>query len=130
MSSLGKLAASVAHEINNPLAGILTYAKLLIRMHEEGELSEQSRERCVRNLRLVQRETERCSAIVRNLLDFARQRAPSLKETDVTAVVEEALSLLGHRLLMQNVALAKDLAPMPPSWPISGSCGSRSSTSR
>ncbi|HEX7484629.1 MAG TPA: ATP-binding protein [Vicinamibacterales bacterium] len=113
MSSLGKLAASVAHEINNPLAGILTYAKLLIRMHEEGELSERTRDSCVRNLRLVQRETERCSAIVRNLLDFARQRPPSLKDLDVSAVVEEALSLLSHRLLMQNVTLQKDLPPMP-----------------
>jgi two-component system, NtrC family, sensor kinase len=113
MSSLGKLAASVAHEINNPLAGILTYAKLLIRMHEEGELTEKARESCTRNLRLVQRETERCSAIVRNLLDFARQRSPSLKEVDVSTVVEEALSLLAHRLLMQNVALEKDLPPMP-----------------
>jgi two-component system NtrC family sensor kinase len=114
MSSLGKLAASVAHEINNPLAGILTYAKLLIRTHEEGDLSEKARERAIRNLRLVERETERCSAIVRNLLDFARQRTPSLKDIDVTAVVEEALSLLAHRLLMQNVTLVKDLAPMPP----------------
>jgi two-component system, NtrC family, sensor kinase len=114
MSSLGKLAASVAHEINNPLAGILTYAKLLIRTHEEGELSEKARESCVRHLRLVQRETERCSAIVRNLLDFARQRPPSLKEIDVSTVVEEALSLLTHRLLMQNVTLNKDLPPMPP----------------
>jgi two-component system, NtrC family, sensor kinase len=114
MSSLGKLAASVAHEINNPLAGILTYAKLLIRTHEEGELTEKAREGCVRNLRLVQRETERCSAIVRNLLDFARQRPPSLKEVDASAVVEEALSLLSHRLLMQNVTLEKDLPPMPP----------------
>jgi two-component system, NtrC family, sensor kinase len=114
MSSLGKLAASVAHEINNPLAGILTYSKLLIRTHEEGELSEKAREGCVRNLRLVQRETERCSAIVRNLLDFARQRPPSLREVDVSAVVDEALSLLAHRLLMQNVALQKDLPPMPP----------------
>jgi two-component system NtrC family sensor kinase len=114
MSSLGKLAASVAHEINNPLAGILTYAKLLIRMHEEGEMSDKVRDACTRNLRLVQRETERCSAIVRNLLDFARQRAPSLKELDVSAVVEEALTLLAHRLQMQNVALSKDLPPMPP----------------
>jgi two-component system, NtrC family, sensor kinase len=114
MSSLGKLAASVAHEINNPLAGILTYAKLLIRMHEEGELSEQARDRAVRNLRLAERETDRCTAIVRNLLDFARQRPPSLKWIDVSAVVEEALSLLGHRLQMQNVELVKDLAPMPP----------------
>ena len=113
MSSLGKLAASVAHEINNPLAGILTYAKLLIRMHEEGEMTEKARETCVRNLRLVQRETERCSAIVRNLLDFARQRPPSLKEVDVSAVVEEALSLLAHRLMMQNVTLEKHLPPMP-----------------
>jgi two-component system, NtrC family, sensor kinase len=114
MSSLGKLAASVAHEINNPLAGILTYAKLLIRMHEEGELTETMRESCARNLRLVQRETERCSAIVRNLLDFARQRTPSLKDIDVSAVVEEALTLLTHRLQMQNVILQKDLPPLPP----------------
>ena len=113
MSSLGKLAASVAHEINNPLAGILTYAKLLLRLHEEGELTEKARESCVRNLRLVQRETERCSAIVRNLLDFARQRSPSLKDIDVSAVVEEALSLLSHRLRMQDVTLQKDLPPMP-----------------
>jgi two-component system, NtrC family, sensor kinase len=113
MSSLGKLAASVAHEINNPLAGILTYAKLLIRMHEEGELTETMRQSCTRNLRLVQRETERCSAIVRNLLDFARQRTPSLKDIDVSAVVEEALTLLAHRLQMQNVVLEKDLPPLP-----------------
>jgi len=113
MSSLGKLAASVAHEINNPLAGILTYAKLLLRLHEEGELTETVRESCARNLRLVQRETERCSAIVRNLLDFARQRPPSLKDIDVSAVVEEALSLLSHRLRMQDVTLQKDLPPMP-----------------
>jgi two-component system, NtrC family, sensor kinase len=113
MSSLGKLAASVAHEINNPLAGILTYAKLLVRIHEEGEMTEKARETSVRNLRLVQRETERCSAIVRNLLDFARQRPPSLKEIDVSAVVEEALTLLSHRLMMQGVALEKRLPPMP-----------------
>ncbi len=113
MSSLGKLAASVAHEINNPLSGILTYAKLLIRLHEEGELTTTARESCARNLRLVQRETERCSAIVRNLLDFARQRVPSLKDIDVSAVVEEALSLLSHRLRMQDVTLQKDLPPMP-----------------
>ena len=113
MSSLGQLAASVAHEINNPLAGILTYAKLLIRIHEEGPLSDKSRDMCARNLRLVQRETERCSAIVRNLLDFARQRPPSFKELDVSTVVEEALSLLAHRLMMQNVSLVKALTPMP-----------------
>ncbi len=113
MSSLGKLAASVAHEINNPLAGILTYAKLLIRLHEEGEMSQTVRERCTRNLRLVQRETERCTAIVRNLLDFARQRQPSLKDIDLSAVAEEALALIAHRLMMQQVTLVTNLPPMP-----------------
>ncbi len=71
------------------------------------------REACARNLRLVQRETERCSAIVRNLLDFARQRPPTLKDLDLSAVAEEALSLLAHRLQMQNVVLEQDLQPLP-----------------
>jgi len=84
-----------------------------VRLHEEGEMTDKVRESCTRNLRLVQRETERCSAIVRNLLDFARQRTPMLKELDVSAVAEEALSLLAHRLMMQNVALEKSLPPLP-----------------
>ncbi|MBE3071390.1 MAG: HAMP domain-containing protein, partial [Acidobacteria bacterium] len=113
MSSLGKLAASVAHEINNPLSGILTYAKLMIRMHEEGELTPKVREACVRNLKLVQRETERCSAIVRNLLDFARQRPLSLKDVDLNVVAEEALSLLANQIAIFGITLVKQLAPLP-----------------
>jgi two-component system NtrC family sensor kinase len=113
MSSLGKLAASIAHEINNPLAGILTYAKLLIRMHEEDEVSGEVRASCLRNLKLVQRETERCSAIVRNLLDFARQRPLSLKEVDLNQAVEESLLLLANQIAIQGVVLEKDLRPVP-----------------
>ena len=113
MSSLGKLAASIAHEINNPLAGILTYAKLLIRMHEEDEVSGETRASCVRNLKLVQRETERCSAIVRNLLDFARQRPLTLKEVDVNQAVEESLLLLANQIAIQGIVLEKDLLPVP-----------------
>src|SRR5512139_897473 len=113
MSSLGKLAASIAHEINNPLAGILTYAKLLIRMHEEDEVSGDVRASCLRNLRLVQRETERCSAIVRNLLDFARQRPLTLKEVDVNQAVEESLLLLANQIAIQGIVLEKDLTPVP-----------------
>ena len=113
LSSLGKLAASVAHEINNPLSGILTYAKLMLRMHEEGALTPKAREACIRNLTLVQRETERCSAIVRNLLDFARQRPLSLREVDLNLVAEEALSLLAHQITIQGITLEKHLAPLP-----------------
>jgi two-component system, NtrC family, sensor kinase len=111
MSSLGKLAASIAHEINNPLSGILVYSKLLIRMQQEGDTGEASRAAVLRHLELVQRETERCTAIVRNLLDFARQRPISLKDVDVNTAVSEALTLLESQLQIQSITLEKRLEP-------------------
>ncbi|WP_176066591.1 sensor histidine kinase [Anaeromyxobacter diazotrophicus] len=111
MSSLGQLAASIAHEINNPLAGILTFAKLVIRTLEQGPPDDATRRDLVRNLALVQRETERCSAIVRNLLDFARDRPVALRELQVNAVVEEALQLIAHQLAIQGLTLERDLQP-------------------
>ena len=114
LSSLGKLSASIAHEINNPLAGILTFAKLVVRTLEEGPADEATRKSLVKNLMLVQRETERCSAIVRNLLDFARDRPLSTKEIDPNHVVEEALQLLGNQIQIQGVALERRLGKVPP----------------
>jgi two-component system NtrC family sensor kinase len=113
LSSLGRLAASMAHEINNPLAGILTYARLLIRMLECDQIDEPTRTTSVKHLKLIQRETERCTAIVRNLLDFARQRPLSLKDTDVVAVLEEAVSLLGHQAALKGLTISKTVAPVP-----------------
>jgi two-component system NtrC family sensor kinase len=113
LSSLGRLAASIAHEINNPLAGILTYAKLLIRMLDSGQIEEPTRATSVKHLKLVQRETERCTAIVRNLLDFARQRPLSLKDTDLASVIEEAVSLVGHQAALKGLTIAKSVAPVP-----------------
>jgi two-component system, NtrC family, sensor kinase len=114
LSSLGKLSASIAHEINNPLAGILTFAKLCVRTLEEGPSDEATRKLLVRHLLLVQRETERCSAIVRNLLDFARDRPIAKKEIDPNAVVEEAIELLSNQIQIQGVALEKRLCAVPP----------------
>jgi two-component system NtrC family sensor kinase len=113
LSSIGRLAASIAHEINNPLAGILTYSKLLIRILDAERVDDATRATSVKHLKLVQRETERCTAIVRNLLDFARQRPLSLKDTDVVAVVEEAISLVGHQAALKGLAIVKTLAPVP-----------------
>jgi two-component system NtrC family sensor kinase len=113
LSSLGRLSASIAHEINNPLAGILTYAKLLIRMLEAERVDEPTRAAAVKHLRLVQRETERCTAIVRNLLDFARQRPLSLKDTDVSAILDEAVSLVGHQAALKGLTISKFCAPVP-----------------
>jgi two-component system NtrC family sensor kinase len=114
LSSLGRLSASIAHEINNPLAGILTYSKLLLRtLDQTGEKSD-LHERQVQQVRLIERETRRCAHIVRGLLDFARDRPLSLDAVDVNAVVDEALSLVRNQAGLQNVALVTELAPLPP----------------
>lgn len=113
MASLGKLAASIAHEINNPLSGILTCAKLVSRTLDEGQADEAARLACLRQLRLVERETQRCTAIVRNLLDFARQREPTFNDIDVNACIEEALSLLRNQISIQGVAVEKRLGRLP-----------------
>ncbi len=113
LSALGKLSASVAHEINNPLAGILTFAKLVSRTLSEGAPDPARREKLLAHLALIERETQRCSAIVKNLLDFARERPLVPKPLDPNAALEEALSLIAHQMQMQGIALEKDLAPLP-----------------
>jgi two-component system, NtrC family, sensor kinase len=113
LSSLGRLAASVAHEINNPLAGILTYAKLLIRTLEDPGVPDREREAALKRLRLIERETERCSAIVRHLLDFARERPLTITEVSVNAALEEALTLVAHQAKLQDIDLVKELGDIP-----------------
>lgn len=113
LASLGKLSASIAHEINNPLSGILTYAKLLSRKLRVGPPDAEGVHAALQQLSLVERETQRCVSIVRNLLDFARQREPSFQAVDLAVVVEEALSLLANRMAIQNVGVAREFAPLP-----------------
>ena len=114
LASLGKLSASIAHEINNPLSGILTYAKLLSRKLRTGPPHAEGIQAALQQLALVERETQRCVSIVRNLLDFARQREPSFQVVDVPTVINEALSLLENRLAIQNVRVTREFAPVPP----------------
>ncbi len=113
LASLGKLSASIAHEINNPLSGILTYAKLLSRKFRTGPPDAEGVQAALQQLALVERETQRCCSIVRNLLDFARQREPAFQPVDVGAVLAEALSLLSNRLSIQDVEVTRELAPVP-----------------
>jgi two-component system NtrC family sensor kinase len=113
LSSLGKLSASIAHEINNPLAGILTFAKLVSRTLSEGPPDDARREKLLGNLALVEREAQRCSAIVKNLLDFARERPIVPKEIDPNAPIEEALSLIANQVSVLGVAVEKDLVELP-----------------
>lgn len=114
LASLGKLAASIAHEINNPLSGILTYVKLLIRKLKNGSYDSEALASAFKSLTLVERETERCTSIVRNLLDFARQREVSFRDVDLNSVILEALSLLSNRMSIQGITLKKNLSDLPP----------------
>ena len=113
LASLGKLSASIAHEINNPLAGILTFSKLLVRDLEHAAIDPSTRDEALSRLRLIERETGRCSAIVRNLLDFARQRPPDLQDVDVGAALQESLHLIQHQAELQGVKLDADLDGHP-----------------
>lgn len=107
LASLGQLSASIAHEINNPLAGILTFARLMIRMLETGPPDDATRAACLKNLSLIQRESERCTVIVRNLLDFARVRPLELKVFDPLRALEEALSLAAHKMQIQGITVVR-----------------------
>jgi two-component system NtrC family sensor kinase len=113
MASIGKLAATVAHEINNPLFGILTYARLVLRELLKHDLP--GRDELAEQLQTIERESKRCGELVKNLLTFSRQ-APSHRESnDLNTVVHRASVLVKHKLDMQNIRLEEKLAPdLPP----------------
>jgi len=110
MASLGKLAAAVAHEINNPLAGINTFARLLRKKLDAGDVES------ARVLDLVASEAERCGGIVRNLLLFSRVPGARFSREDVGAVLDRCALLLKHQAELQDATIrvekAEDLPPI------------------
>ena len=114
LASIGKLSATVAHEINNPLTGILTYTKLLRRKLKEGVPNNEELQRFQMYLVTMEREIERCGTIVRDVLDFARQREPAYKpDVDVNLIIEEALALMANKIALEEIKLEKRLGQLP-----------------
>ncbi len=110
LASLGKLAAGVAHEINNPLTGVLTNASLMLEELKDGDPEKE-------DLETIVRETMRCRQIVRGLLDFARQRTPERTLINVNQLIESTLQLLQNQILLQNIKVREQLDEnLPEIW--------------
>ena len=101
MASMGRLAAIVAHEINNPLAGIRTYAKLMLK--RSGELFSGDAVKYIQYLDTIESESARCGEIVRGLLQFARPTKPRIKKHDINTIVRETLRLVQHQIDLLNI---------------------------
>lgn len=106
MASLGNLASSVAHEINNPLEGILTFAKLLIKKIRKSNLKPEDAQAYCEELQLVADEAQRCGGIVKNLLVFSRQSGGKFQHTSLKTLVQRCMMLLGHHAKMRGVQLS------------------------
>ncbi|MBL6944192.1 MAG: hypothetical protein ISR56_07470 [Bacteroidales bacterium] len=105
IASLGKLSASVAHEINNPLSGILTYTKLVQKQLNKPDLDDAQKVSVLKYLRVIEIETKRCGDIVKGLLDFSRKDQQDFEPNQLHKILEEALTLLAHQLKIDNISV-------------------------
>jgi len=111
MASLGKLSAMVAHEINNPLSGVLSYLKLTAKLLGRETLPPPSAEKINQYLDLSAGEVKRCGEIVKNLLMFSKQSFGEFKNDSLNSIIEKSAALIKHSADMKTVALVKEIDP-------------------
>jgi len=104
LSALGRMAAGIAHEINNPLAGILLFSSNLFKkVPDEGPLKE--------GLEIIMRETQRCKFIIQELLEFARDKEPRKTSANITTIIQKSLNILENEFHLRHIRIEKDFAP-------------------
>lgn len=110
LASIGVLASGIAHELNNPLTGVLTFTSLLRKKAPEG--SEDAED-----LDLVIRETKRCASIIKRLLDFAREKVPVKGFFDINQVIEDTVRFVERPASLQHIVITTDCAAaLPQVW--------------
>lgn len=110
LASVGLLAAGIAHELNNPLTGVLTFSNLLRKKMPDGSADAE-------DMDLVIQETKRCAAIIRRLLDFAREKKPEKKFHDLNQIIEETERLIERPAHLRDIEIRKELdTSLPPVW--------------
>lgn len=110
LASLGKLSSSVAHEINNPLSGILIYTKLLLKQINNPELYASKRESMLKHLRLIESETKRCGDIVKGLLDFSRKDQNDFEPKHLHEILKETYELMTHPIKIADIKFEHDFS--------------------
>ncbi|MCW8925868.1 MAG: ATP-binding protein [Xanthomonadales bacterium] len=110
LASVGLLAAGIAHELNNPLTGVLTFAHLVRK-----NLPDDSRD--AEDLDLVIKETKRCAGIIRRLLDFSREKTPEKAYHDLNKIIEDTLQLIEQPAQVEDITIVTELDErLPPVW--------------
>jgi len=113
MISLGQLAASCVHEINNPIQGLLTFSNLMQSILAEGDPSQRDLEQFKEYLDLMSGELERCGNIVSGLLSFARESTMETRDVEINEVIESVITLTRNRMELQDINLKIELSKQP-----------------
>lgn len=108
IASLGKLSLSVAHEINNPLSGILIYTKLIYKQLNNQDFEPTKKEPMLRHLKLIENETKRCGEIVNSLLDFSRKDQNNFQPRHLHEILLETFELMSHPMKVANIGFLSD----------------------
>lgn len=110
IASLGKLSLSVAHEINNPLSGILIYTKLIYKQLNNQDIDPAKKEPMLKHLRLIEGETKRCGDIVKGLLDFSRKDQSGFEPRHLHEILHDTAELMSHPMKVANIHFITDFS--------------------